>query len=811
MPAVTFALARSLLLADAVTPEALSQALLVAATRGTTLVRALLATRAIDAMRLEQQLERGEAPTMRHVAPVMSLVENLPPGLCDRLLALPVRRDPRTGTVDVAVVDARDPHPVEEIAYWLRAPVRMVRTSLAAMDAALRRMHEKPEPGPRSLSPPIWVPPGRERIDVTKTPAYGSPAATPEVIARAQAAAPEPFEEEEEAEEEEAERTEVHDFGLAGPNIPFALTRLSLPAIPVEMLQPAEERGSVPPDLPHEPIELRRRSEPVLDLRRRKSIVPSPPPMPFPPVGPTLDAIRAAADRDAILEQVVAGVKVVARRVGVLAVRKEVLVGWTCSPELADRATLRTARIAPFVSEVLTQALASPSATLARIPKDAAHAPLLAAMKVPPSGEVAFATVRVDGKAVALVLADELGDSLLVDPAPRRGGARGGRGPREAAARQAQVGYSEAHERLRQAARRLGRADARPARGEGSPPQARRRSRGARRRRTALRPRRSRGHGLRRRARPRRAGAAAVHPRRAAQHVPRAPLDHAPVRGLRHRGGVERALPLPAVAGADGPVASPSTCPPRWAATPTIRAPLGEVGRVGVAIDSIEDMRTLLARAAARQDLHVDDHQRHRGDPALPLHRGGRGAGRAARGKLRGTIQNDILKEYIARGTYIYPPRPVASASSPTSSRSARERCPSGTPSPSAATTSARPAATPSQEVAFTLADGIAYVEGGASRRGSTSTRFGAQLSFFFNVHNNLLEEVAKFRAARRMWSAIMKDRFGAKTDRARALRFHCQTAGMTLTAQQPLVNVVRVTVQTLAAVLGGCQSLHTN
>jgi hypothetical protein len=134
--------------------------------------------------------------------------------------------------------------------------------------------------------------------------------------------------------------------------------------------------------------------------------------MPFPPVGPALDAIRAAGDRDAILEQVVVGVRTVARKVAVLAVRKEMLIGWTCSPELADRATLRTARIAPAVSDVLTAALASDVAMLVRIPKDAAHAPLLAAMKVPPSGEVALAPVRVEGKPVALVLADELGDPL---------------------------------------------------------------------------------------------------------------------------------------------------------------------------------------------------------------------------------------------------------------------------------------------------------------------------------------------------------------------------------------------------------------
>src|SRR5690606_18874002 len=114
------------------------------------------------------------------------------------------------------------------------------------------------------------------------------------------------------------------------------------------------------------------------------------------------------------------------------------------------------------------------------------------------------------------------------------------------------------------------------------------------------------------------------------------------------------------------------------------------------------------------------------------------------------------------------------------------------------------------QEVAFTLANGIAYVQA-AVDAGLDVDGFGGQLSFFFNAHNNLLEEVAKFRAARRMWSRIMSDRFGAETDRAKALRFHCQTAGVTLQAQQPMVNVVRVALQALSAVMGGCQSLHTN
>jgi methylmalonyl-CoA mutase N-terminal domain/subunit len=234
----------------------------------------------------------------------------------------------------------------------------------------------------------------------------------------------------------------------------------------------------------------------------------------------------------------------------------------------------------------------------------------------------------------------------------------------------------------------------------------------------------------------------------------------------------------------------------------------GEVGRVGVAIDSIEDMRTLLgglplgeistsmtinATAAILLCLYV----------AVAEEQG------VARAAVRGTIQNDILKEYVARGTYIYPPRPSLRLITDTFAWCARE-----TPKWNTISISGyhirEAGADAAQELAFTLADGLAYVKA-AVDAGLDVDTFGAQLSFFFNVHNNLVEEVAKFRAARRMWSTLMRERFGARTDRARALRFHCQTAGMTLAAQQPLVNVARVTVQTLAAVLGGCQSLHTN
>jgi methylmalonyl-CoA mutase N-terminal domain/subunit len=234
----------------------------------------------------------------------------------------------------------------------------------------------------------------------------------------------------------------------------------------------------------------------------------------------------------------------------------------------------------------------------------------------------------------------------------------------------------------------------------------------------------------------------------------------------------------------------------------------GEVGRVGVAIDSLEDMRTLFSglppdKVSASMTINAT------AAILLCLYIAVAEENGVPRGKLRGTIQNDILKEYMARGTYIYPPRPSLRLITDVFAFAAREVPKWNTISISGY--HIREAGCDAvQEVAFTLADGMAYVKA-AVDAGLDVDTFGAQLSFFFNVHNNLIEEVAKFRAARRMWSELMSARFGAKSDRARALRFHCQTAGATLTAQQPLNNIARVTVQTLAAVLGGCQSLHTN
>jgi len=234
----------------------------------------------------------------------------------------------------------------------------------------------------------------------------------------------------------------------------------------------------------------------------------------------------------------------------------------------------------------------------------------------------------------------------------------------------------------------------------------------------------------------------------------------------------------------------------------------GEIGKVGVAIDSLADMETLfsgipLDKVSTSMTINAP------ASVLLAMYIAvGEKQGVSA-DKLNGTIQNDILKEYSARGTYIYPPAPSMRLIT-----NIFEFCASHVPNWNTISISGyhirEAGSTAAQEVAFTLADGIAYVEA-AIKAGLDVDSFAGRLSFFFNAHNDLLEEVAKFRAARRIWAKLMKERFGAKDPRSWMLRFHTQTGGSTLTAQQPDNNIVRVAIQTLAAVLGGTQSLHTN
>ncbi len=233
----------------------------------------------------------------------------------------------------------------------------------------------------------------------------------------------------------------------------------------------------------------------------------------------------------------------------------------------------------------------------------------------------------------------------------------------------------------------------------------------------------------------------------------------------------------------------------------------GEVGKVGVAIDSIEDMQTLF-QGIKLEDVSTSMTINATGYILLSLYVALAKQQGADLKKITGTIQNDILKEYAARGTYIYPPKPSMRIIT-----DIFEWCSHEVPKWNTISISGyhirEAGSTAVQEIAFTLSNGKAYVEA-AIKKGLDINVFGKRLSFFFNAHNNLFEEVAKFRAARKMWAKIMKD-LGATDPKAMMLRFHTQTGGSTLTAQQPLNNISRVTIQTLAAVLGGTQSLHTN
>jgi methylmalonyl-CoA mutase N-terminal domain/subunit len=235
---------------------------------------------------------------------------------------------------------------------------------------------------------------------------------------------------------------------------------------------------------------------------------------------------------------------------------------------------------------------------------------------------------------------------------------------------------------------------------------------------------------------------------------------------------------------------------------------IGEVGKVGVSISSLEDMEALfsgipLDKVSTSMTINSPAAVLWAMYIAVAKKQG------VAPAQLRGTIQNDILKEYLARGTYIFPPAPSMRLVTDTFAY-AKQALPKWNPISISGYHIREAGSTAVQEVAFTLADAIAYVEA-ALKVGMEIDEFAGRLAFFFNAHNNFMEEVAKFRAARRLWARIMRERFKAKKPRSWMLRFHTQTGGSTLTAQQPENNIVRVALQALAAVLGGTQSLHTN
>src|SRR5712672_1681795 len=233
----------------------------------------------------------------------------------------------------------------------------------------------------------------------------------------------------------------------------------------------------------------------------------------------------------------------------------------------------------------------------------------------------------------------------------------------------------------------------------------------------------------------------------------------------------------------------------------------GEVGKVGVAIDSLEDMETLF-EGIPLENVSTSMTINSTAAILLALYVAVAKKQGANLQKLSGTVQNDILKEYIARGTYIYPPRPAMRIVTDMFSW-CRTELPAWNTISISGYHIREAGSTAAQEVAFALGDAIAAAAAIAS--GQAIDEFAPRLSFFFNAHNDLLEEIAKYRAARRLWAHLMRDRFGARDPDSMMLRFHVQTAGSSLTAQQPENNIVRVAIQALGAVLGGCQSLHTN
>jgi hypothetical protein len=402
---VTFELGRSLLLADAIAPDALANALFMVATKGVCLPRALVVMEAVEPARLEEELARVEVPVLRHAAPLQELVERLPPGLCDALMAIPLRRDARTGTVDVAVVDARDAHAADEIAYWLDAPVRVLRTSYAAMDLALKKLKAGPDKGVHPLAPPIWVPVAKRVREVAETPMYGTPVIDEkmaEAILEAQTRnIPIPLKKKSEMPPE---------FPTLDETLPEPVLDLKNPK-PPSSRPDARSLSSAPPPsaariLAEEPMSQR------APVTARGPFAASAPTAPFAEIAGVLEAMRDAPDRDHVVELIIEGMRPVARKIGIFVVKQGAFVGWACTPELADIDALKALRIPIGAPTLLARALDAGAPVLGRIDVTAPNVALVAALRSTP-GEVAVAAIRIDGKPALVVFADELGDTRI--------------------------------------------------------------------------------------------------------------------------------------------------------------------------------------------------------------------------------------------------------------------------------------------------------------------------------------------------------------------------------------------------------------
>ncbi|HSY22226.1 MAG TPA: hypothetical protein VK841_08935 [Polyangiaceae bacterium] len=402
---MTATLARSLLTADAITPEILADVLFVAATERLSLVRALVTSESVDPDVLQRCLDRdaGEGPYMRHIAPVLPLVERLPGGLCDRLFALPVRSDAHTKTIDIAVVDALDPHPLRELGHWLAAPVRAVRTSVATMESALAGLSDPSAPGFRALGPPIAAPlsdeeemavldsgwtdedllgplstPRRTRAPAARTPARtrGWTEAPPPLPARGPSTAPHP----------EPRVSHSH------PPSPFPpLGSFPPPPHPSSGARP-RARESLPPPSP---------GTPPTRAGTRTSQPPS--------FAATLSDLRIARERDRILADLVARARGVSARVVLLAVHRDGLLVWSGPEGASETATLKGMRIENDLRTVFGDALASAGTCFGRLAPTAEYAGLVEALG---GADVAMVTARVEHRPVAILLASGFADAF---------------------------------------------------------------------------------------------------------------------------------------------------------------------------------------------------------------------------------------------------------------------------------------------------------------------------------------------------------------------------------------------------------------
>jgi len=396
---VPYELGRALLLSEAVTPAALARALFVVATEGAALPRVLVALNFITPEKLDEELARAEAPTVQNVVPVQELIDALPPGLCGRLLALPIRIDARTGTVDVAVPDAHDTHAAQEIGFFLKAPIRIVRAPLAALERALDRSTETPHAlaapvirngpqtgasGPGETPRSIYKARKVER-SVKETPAWGTPVPR---SSPSQSGVHRSFGGMHEPRESDLPLVlQTQHVGHASPMLAHAL--LSNEAV-----------DTVP----------RPSTAPLLSARA-DSWVPPPPALPFPEPSRVLAAMRAALDRDDVLQALLTGVRVVARKVALFVVKRDAFIGWRCTPEFGDEAELRKVRISNALPSALSNAAAS-GRYLGPIYNNEAHAPLLRVMGKS-TRDVAMTAVRLKGQSTLVIVADELGDTAL--------------------------------------------------------------------------------------------------------------------------------------------------------------------------------------------------------------------------------------------------------------------------------------------------------------------------------------------------------------------------------------------------------------